>query len=107
MDQIFAGPCGWDAPERDISYYGRRLGTPLPDTIYFSVYGNPHIYVDKPTYQSLSKDRQWEAIHVSGELAHERRLLGQIIFIKSDSIIFENKHHYENDKLLIKRPANY
>ena len=107
VDNIFAGPCGWDDTERGVSYYGRRLGAPLPDTIYFSVYGNPHIYVDKPTYRTLSRDKQWEAIHRSRKLENERRILGQLIFVKSDSLIFENKRCYDNDKLLIKRPVNY
>ena len=107
VDNIFAGPCGWDDSERGVSYYGRRLGTPLPDTIYFSVYGNPYIYVDKSTYHTLSRDKQWEVIDRGVDLEGERRILGQLIFVKSDSLIFENKRCYDNDKLLIKRPVDY
>ncbi len=46
-------------------------------------------------------------IHRNGELKNERHIWGQLIFVKSDSLIFENKRCYDNDKLLIKRPVNY
>lgn len=107
VDNIFAGPCGWDDAERGISYYGRRLGTPLPDTIYFSVYGNPYIYVDNPTYHILSEEKQWEVIGRGVDLKSERRILGQLIFVKTDSVIFENTRHYDQDKLFFKRPVYY
>ena len=107
VDNIFAGPCGWDDVERGISYYGRRLGTPLPDTIYFSVYGNPYLYVEKSTRQALPEDKRWELYKKSRELESEWRILGQLIFVKSDSLIFDNTRRYDRDKLLIKRPVNY
>lgn len=107
VDQIFAGPCGWDDAERGISYYGKRLGIPLPDTIYFSVYGNPHIYVDKPKYRILSHDDKQAVIHKGFDLWNERRILGQLIFVKTDSVVFENTRNYDRDKLFFKRPVYY
>lgn len=107
VDNIFAGPEGWDDAERGISYYGRRLGTPLPDTIYFSVYGNPYIYIDRPTRRALPREKRLEAIDKGLDFRKERRMLGQLIFVKSDSVIFEKTRRYDTVKLWIKRPVNY
>ena len=46
-------------------------------------------------------------IHRNGELENGCHICGQLIFVKSNSLIFENKRCYDNDKLLIKRPVNY
>lgn len=100
VDQIFGGPTGWDNPEANFTYCGKRIKLPLPDTLYFSVWGRNDVYVDRHTYLSLSDENQMSVIRKGSNST--KRKLGEIIFVKTDSFITTNKRKPEGTKLLIK-----
>lgn len=87
---------GIEDEEKTHSIYGTSILYPLPDTLYFTVWGYSNAYIDKRTFRSLPKKERMDFI---GRCSDEKEiLLGEITFVKSDSIIKENQE-YDKDFL--------
>lgn len=89
----------WSIEDNDKSFsiYGTRELLPLPDTLYFTVWGYPNSYLDLHTYRSLTEEQKSEFIKRIGE--EKQRPLGEITFVKSDSII--KKSQKRTEKVLL------
>lgn len=75
----------------DCSYFGVRFLEYMPDTVYFTVWGYTNLYVDRPMFRSLSKEEREKVFRKESDGTKKKGVLGEMIFVKTDSLIIPKK----------------
>lgn len=93
----------WDNIDDDTYYYGVRMLLPLPDTLYLTIWGDQKIYFDNETLLPLS-DEETQGVKVE-ELSSKKSeiqkvFLGEVSFVRTDSIVKEKPSKIENTIML-------
>lgn len=101
-DQVFGGTSYIDNEKYNLSYQGERIKLPLTDTLRLTVWGYPNLFVRRDEFRKMEEQKQYEIIDLADSLKNSRMILGEIVFVKGDSVIAPKKRKYEETRLFIK-----
>lgn len=91
----------WDDSIAGKSYYETKEMSPLPDTLYLTIWGQKDLFLPYSVYKNLPSSEQSKMF--SSKYENGQVKIGQIAIIKVDSVICKKKKKPEEIKLFIRK----